>query len=244
MRPSSSTRGTTRGRGPTSYAVGATLYWMVCGKRPRDAMERRRSPQAEVSAEQARRRPLRPGVPARDRLGAAGAARGSTARRGHVPARPVRRAALAACGLQEALAGDDERRARRAGGGRARGLLARALRIAPWRPASWPLVVKMVMALVLRRRAAHEHHRLVQLHATVSTRLPAPSGATSSAWRWPPRAACRSWSRTAAAPPPSSPRARTSPTCWPIPPTATSARCCSRGWPASSAPTPTCTCSR
>jgi serine/threonine protein kinase len=35
------------------YAFGATLYWMVRGQRPRDAPDRRRTPQNDVSAEQA-----------------------------------------------------------------------------------------------------------------------------------------------------------------------------------------------
>lgn len=128
------------------YAVGATLYWMVCGKRPREAMERRRSPQSDVSAEQA----------GAGRFGADFLRAIDWALQVRPEDRPrdvgsFRRALFAAhaasLGLQEALAGDAD--AGSAGTGRARGLLARALRHRALRPPSWPLVVKMVMALVL-----------------------------------------------------------------------------------------------
>jgi len=128
------------------YAVGATLYWMVCGRRPRDAMERRRSPQGEVSAEQAGAGRYGPEflraidwalqVRPEDRPRDVGAFR-----------RVLFAAHASSLGLQEALASEGDSPA--AGGGRGRGLLARALRHRALRPASWPLVAKMVMALVL-----------------------------------------------------------------------------------------------
>jgi serine/threonine protein kinase/HAMP domain-containing protein len=126
------------------YAVGATLYWMVCGKRPREAMERRRAPQADVSAEQA----------GAGRFGPEFLRAIDWALRVRPEDRPrdvgsFRRALFAAhassLGLQEALAHDGDGLA--SGGGRS--LLARALRHRALRPPSWPLVVKMVMALVL-----------------------------------------------------------------------------------------------
>ena len=130
------------------YAVGATLYWMVCGKRPREATERKRSPQADVSAEQA------------------GAGRYSPeflrAIDWALQVRPAdrpqdmaafRRALFAAhassLGLQEALASSGDAEAGPSKAGRARGLLARALRSRVLRPPSWPLALKMIMALVL-----------------------------------------------------------------------------------------------
>jgi len=128
------------------YAVGATLYWMVCGQRPREAMERRRSPQADVSAEQA----------GAGRYGPEFLRAIDWALQVRPEDRPrdvgeFRRALFAAhassLGLQEALASENHEQA--AGGSRTRGLLARALRHRALRPASWPLVVKMVMALVL-----------------------------------------------------------------------------------------------
>jgi HAMP domain-containing protein len=127
------------------YAVGATLYWMVCGKRPREAMERRRSPQADVSAEQAGAGRYGPEflraidwalqVRPEDRPRDVGAFR-----------RALFAAHASSLGLQEALASEGDGQAP---GGRARGLVARAWRHRALHPASWPLVVKMVMALVL-----------------------------------------------------------------------------------------------
>jgi serine/threonine protein kinase/HAMP domain-containing protein len=126
------------------YAVGATLYWMVSGKRPREVMERRRSPQADVSAEQAGAG--RYGI---DFLRAIDWALQVKPEDRPRDVTTFRRALFAAhassLGLQEALASD--------GGasrtGRARGLVGWVLRHRALRPTSWPLVVKMVMALVL-----------------------------------------------------------------------------------------------
>ena len=124
------------------YAVGATLYWMVCGKRPREAMERKRSPQHDVSAEQAGAGRFGPEflraidwalqVRPEDRPRDVGSFRCA-----------LFAAHASSLGLQEALAGDGD-------GDRSRaGLLARVLRHRALRPPSWPLVVKMVAALVL-----------------------------------------------------------------------------------------------
>ena len=124
------------------YAVGATLYWMVSGKRPRDAMERKRSPQADVSAEEA----------GAGRFGADFLRAIDWALQVRPEDRPrdvgtFRRALFAAhassLGLQEALAGDAD------APGAGRGIVARVLAHRALRPSSWPLVVKMVMALVL-----------------------------------------------------------------------------------------------
>jgi len=126
------------------YAVGATLYWMVSGKRPREAVERKRSPQADVSAEQAGAGRFGPDflraidwalqVRAEDRPRDVGSFR-----------RALFAAHASSLGLQEALAGDADA----PGAGRGRGVVARLLAHRALRPASWPLVVKMVMALVL-----------------------------------------------------------------------------------------------
>ena len=126
------------------YAVGATLYWMVSGKRPREVMERRRSPQAEISAQQA----------GADRYGPDFLRAIDWALQVKPEDRPrdviaFRRALFAAhassLGLQEALANDSGAE----GAGGARGFIGRILRHRALRPGSWPLVVKMVMALVL-----------------------------------------------------------------------------------------------
>jgi serine/threonine protein kinase/HAMP domain-containing protein len=124
------------------YAVGATLYWMVSGKRPRDAIERKRSPQADVSAEQAGAGRFGPDflraidwalqVRAEDRPRDVGSFR-----------RALFAAHASSLGLQEALAGDAD------APGAGRGFFARLLAHRALHPASWPLVVKMVMALVL-----------------------------------------------------------------------------------------------
>jgi serine/threonine protein kinase/HAMP domain-containing protein len=126
------------------YAVGATLYWMVSGKRPRDAMERKRSPHADISAEQAGAGRFGPDflraidwalrVRAEDRPRDVGSFR-----------RALFAAHASSLGLQEALAGDADA----PGDAGGRGVLARLLAHRALRPASWPLVVKMVMALVL-----------------------------------------------------------------------------------------------
>ena len=126
------------------YAVGATLYWMVSGKRPREVMERRRSPQNDVSAEEAGAGRYGPDflraidwalqVRAEDRPRDVGSFR-----------RALFAAHASSLGLQEALAGDGED----SGAGRARGLVARVLRHRALRPTSWPLVAKTVTALVL-----------------------------------------------------------------------------------------------
>jgi serine/threonine protein kinase/HAMP domain-containing protein len=121
------------------YALGATLYWMVCGKRPRDAPERRRRPEADVPAEQA------------------GAGRYSPeflrAIDWALQVRPEDRpqdvasfrtalfaAHAASLGLQEALASGGEAGARASVLGRLRSRIL---------PSSWPLALKMVAALVL-----------------------------------------------------------------------------------------------
>ncbi|MFL6626328.1 MAG: protein kinase domain-containing protein [Vitreoscilla sp.] len=126
------------------YAMGATLYWMVSGKRPREAVERKRSPQADISAEQAGAGRFGPDflraidwalqVRAEDRPRDVGSFR-----------RALFAAHASSLGLQEALAGDADA----PGAGRGRGLVARLLAHRALRPGSWPLVVKMVMALVL-----------------------------------------------------------------------------------------------
>lgn len=118
------------------YAFAATLYWMVCGQRPREAPDRLAAPQADVSAE------------------AAGAGRYSAAFLRAIDwalqVRPenrpqsveeFRRALFAAhaasLGLQEALAAGND--------GARQGLrLGRGL----WHPGAWPLAVKMSLALV------------------------------------------------------------------------------------------------
>ena len=126
------------------YAVGATLYWMVAGKRPREVMERRRSPQAEISAQQAGAGRYGP-----DFLRAIDWALQVKPEDRPRDVIAFRRALFAAhassLGLQEALASDSGAE----GTGGARGLVGRLLRHRALRPGSWPLVVKMVMALVL-----------------------------------------------------------------------------------------------
>ena len=124
------------------YAMGATLYWMVSGKRPRDAMERKRSPQGDVSAEEAGAGRFGPDflraidwalqVRPEDRPRDVGTFR-----------RALFAAHASSLGLQEALAGDAD------APGAGRGIVARVLAHRALRPTSWPLVVKMVMALVL-----------------------------------------------------------------------------------------------
>jgi serine/threonine protein kinase/HAMP domain-containing protein len=122
------------------YALGATLYWMVCGKRPREAPERRKRPDGDISAEQAgagRYSPeflraidwalqLRP----EDRPQDVAAFRTA-----------LFAAHASSLGLQEALASGT------GSVGRARGLRKLGGRIV--RPSSWPLALKMVAALVL-----------------------------------------------------------------------------------------------
>ena len=125
------------------YAVGATLYWMVCGKRPREAPERKRSPQSDILAEQA----------GAGRYGPEFLRAIDWALQVRPEDRPqdmasFRRALFAAhassIGLQEALAGGGD-----ADGGRKLGFLGRLARSRVLRPLSWPLAVKMVAALVL-----------------------------------------------------------------------------------------------
>ena len=126
------------------YAVGATLYWMVSGKRPREVMERRRSPQAEISAQQAGAGRYGP-----DFLRAIDWALQVKPEDRPRDVIAFRRALFAAhassLGLQEALASDSGAE----GAGGARGFIGRMLRHRALRPGSWPLVVKMVTALVL-----------------------------------------------------------------------------------------------
>ena len=135
------------------YALGATLYWLVCGQRPREAPDRQAAPHADTSAESAgagRYSPeflraidwalkVQPGERPQD-----------------VPSfrRALFAAHAASLGLQEALArGTADEDAGRAIG---QGLLARVRRglRAAWRsrvlrPPSWPLALKMAAALVL-----------------------------------------------------------------------------------------------
>jgi HAMP domain-containing protein len=129
------------------YALGATLYWMVCGKRPREAPERKRAPQADIPAEQAGAGRYSP-----EFLRAIDWALQVQPQDRPQDVASFRRALFAAhatsLGLQEALASDDgELGPGRAG--RARGLLSRIVRSRVLRPPSWPLAVKMVAALVL-----------------------------------------------------------------------------------------------
>lgn len=124
------------------YALAATLYWMVCGQRPREAPDRQAAPQADVSAE------------------AAGAGRYSAAflraidwalqlrpedRPQSVEAfrRALFAAHAASLGLQEALAAGSEA-ALPGDRDRQRPRIGRWL----WHPGSWPLAVKMSLALV------------------------------------------------------------------------------------------------
>ncbi|MEP6505501.1 MAG: protein kinase, partial [Betaproteobacteria bacterium] len=127
------------------YALGATLYWMVCGKRPRDAPDRRKRPENDVSAEQAGAGRYSP-----EFLRAIDWAlklRPEDRPQDVAAFRTALFAALAASlGLQEALASSG------AGGpeglaGRARGLRVLGGRVV--RPSSWPLALKMIAALVL-----------------------------------------------------------------------------------------------
>ena len=136
------------------YALGATLYWMVAGKRPRDAAERRKAPEADVSAEQAGAGRYSPEflraidwalqVRPEDRPQDVTAFR-----------RALFSAHAASLGLQEALAtseaveGGQGAQAGNGIPGRVRARLRRVLRSRVWRPPSWPLVVKMVAALAL-----------------------------------------------------------------------------------------------
>lgn len=123
------------------YAFGATLYWMVCGQRPREAPDRQAAPQADLSAE------------------AVGAGRYSPeflrAIDWALQVRPEDRpqdvasfrkalikAHASSLGLQEALASGDESAASAAR--RKAGSVLQRLR-----PASWPLALKMAAALVL-----------------------------------------------------------------------------------------------
>ncbi|HEY9025160.1 MAG TPA: protein kinase, partial [Burkholderiaceae bacterium] len=133
------------------YAFGATLYWMVCGQRPREAPERKRAPQADIPAEQAGAGRYSP-----EFLRAIDWALQVQPEDRPQDVASFRRALFAAhassLGLQEALArtGDTEAEAPAPGMvGRARGGLLRLLRSRALRPMSWPLVAKMVTALVL-----------------------------------------------------------------------------------------------
>ena len=129
------------------YAFAATLYWMVCAQKPREAPDRQAAPQSDVNAEQA------------------GAGRYSAeflravdwALKVKPEDRPqdvasFRRALFAAhassLGLQEALAsGEADGRAGVVGNVRSR--LSNLLASRVLRPPSWPLALKMIAALVL-----------------------------------------------------------------------------------------------
>ncbi|MBV8604096.1 MAG: protein kinase [Pelomonas sp.] len=135
------------------YAFGATLYWLVCGQRPREAPDRQAAPQADTSAEQA----------GMGRYSAEFLRAIDWALQVRPADRPqdvaaFRRALFAAhaasLGLQEALArGMADEDAQRATGqgfaARLRAGLRRAARSRVLRPPSWPLALKMALALVL-----------------------------------------------------------------------------------------------
>ena len=132
------------------YALGATLYWMIGGKRPRDAPDRRRAPQDDVSAEQAGAGRYSP-----EFLRAIDWALQVNPQDRPQDVTAFRRALFAAhassLGLQEALASSDTQVSE---GGRgmvdlARGSFRGLLRSRVLRPPSWPLVIKMIAALVL-----------------------------------------------------------------------------------------------
>ena len=120
------------------YALGATLYLLVSGKKPGEAPDRQAAPQADVSAEE-----LGKGRYSPEFLRAIDWA---------LKVRPEDRpqdvasfrlalfaAHAATLGLQEALASSGERERK----------LSSLLRSRILRPPSWPLAVKMVLALVL-----------------------------------------------------------------------------------------------
>ncbi len=123
------------------YAFGATLYWMVCGKRPRDAPDRRKRPGNDIAAEQAGAGRYSPEflraidwalqVRPEDRPQDVAAFRGA-----------LFAAHAASMGLQEALASSGAADAGR------KSVLSR-LRGRVLHPPSWPLALKMVAALVL-----------------------------------------------------------------------------------------------
>ncbi|MBV8500550.1 MAG: protein kinase [Paucibacter sp.] len=123
------------------YALGATLYWMVCGHKPREAPDRQVAPEADVSAEQIGATRYSP-----EFLRAIDWALQLRAEDRPQDVASLRRALFAAhaasLGLQEALASGTE-----AEGGKRGGL--RLLRSRILRPPSWPLAVKMALALVL-----------------------------------------------------------------------------------------------
>ena len=130
------------------YAFGATLYWLVCGKRPRDAPERKRAPQADISAEQAGEGRYSPEflraidwalqVDPEDRPQDVAAFR-----------RALFAAHAASQGLQEALASSVAAEVVPGKVSRARGRVLGLLRSRVLRPPSWPLAMKMIAALVL-----------------------------------------------------------------------------------------------
>ena len=132
------------------YALGATLYWMVCGKRPRDAPERRKRPEADTSAEQAGAGRYSP-----EFLRAIDWALQVRPEDRPQDVASFRSALFAAhassLGLQEALASSDVAEGARGRGlvGRARGSVSSLWRSRILRPPSWPLAAKMVAALVL-----------------------------------------------------------------------------------------------
>jgi HAMP domain-containing protein len=130
------------------YAFAATLYWMVCGQRPREAPDRKRMPRADISAEEGGAGRYSP-----EFLRAIDWALQVQPEDRPQDVASFRNALFAAhassLGLQEALASSG---AEEAGPGRAerarRGVLGRWVRRLV-RPASWPLALKMVAALVL-----------------------------------------------------------------------------------------------
>ncbi|GAA5174067.1 hypothetical protein GCM10025771_02890 [Niveibacterium umoris] len=124
------------------YALGATLYWMVTGQRPREAPDRQAAPQADLSAEEAGA-----GRYSREFLRAIDWALQLRPEDRPQSVEAFRLALFAAhaasLGLQEALAAGaatqaDSEGTARSGAGR---------RIV--HPGSWPLALKMALALVI-----------------------------------------------------------------------------------------------
>jgi len=136
--------GTAQGPWTDIYAVGATLYWMVCGHKPREAPDRQAAPQAEESALSQGAGRFSPeflraidwalAVRPEDRPQDVAAFR-----------RALFAAHAASLGLQEALASSE---ANKQGGGRL-GKFMSLLRGRVLHPPSWPLALKMIAALVL-----------------------------------------------------------------------------------------------
>ena len=132
------------------YAFAATLYWMVCAQKPREAPDRQAAPNADVSAEQAGVGRYSP-----EFLRAIDWALKVKPEDRPQDVASFRRALFAAhassLGLQEALASGE---AKGQGGttgmvGNVRSRLSSLLASRVLRPPSWPLALKMIAALVL-----------------------------------------------------------------------------------------------